>query len=993
MSDRNDYLLKYFFVVGVPEDMKEDLKINEVKDDNNLTPTLLSSYSAEGKTELFEGVKNLFNEDIYLLNNIFPKKADFLSNVIFDSNPLEPPTLHLKSNPFNQYIYTVNSFNQRPEYFTHCFQYIFKLDEKSEDNIILNFSVLVFFENVTDEKDLLNERNSKRFISYYLYKSKYYHTFIGKAIILVSEKPIFSLMKEILEYIYNKFITRKFSYFPVEPLIINCLDKINNDNDEEENTNQFKKYRLSKEPLFPYCDLNLSFFFKMFTLRDIFLIAEFYLCSKNIIVVSSNLDFLFPIYYILMTLFYPLNKNSNERFYKLLVPDEQNLQRTIFGMLPTFQFIYNDGDLDKKILNKICELKEEILYIQIEKDKNDKNEHCFSVYRSIMKYDSEEKKITKIDVTKYKNIIEKVFSFNYDIYHDLISFLINDVKEIKEYFDNVKKIPTFFDFSFDYKKYDLLRNHFIGLFIKFFVVCLNPIKFNINEKRIEIDIIDFKKFKDDSNANDLLSTLYTTPQSDLIYKNEIIKNGKFDTKILKKIILLDYFLKISSADKNRSYFEPKTSANKTELNEAIFDFKELFDYVEILDQSKNVFYYFNRLYLYPLQYPQKVYYIIDEARNFIEDIEYYQELTKLDKSKDIENIRNFYALNYIVFFGEKFHLHFGQFVNKNYKMHKNNNDNNKINISHLDFLKNNEKYEKYYKSTLDEAEIFYDLFVTQIIVSDNRIQLACCAISLFVSIYIIYLLSELSSGNPKKNAILEIINKNKEKLWKLFKLTNGFYGKYDFLITLLFEIVSNREFGSEYKELLIKKLEEEEILPTLIVILMYNHNISLNFRGIKEYFEESNKRNKMINKFEQRKSFNPMDELQMKKANTVILELKKRLQVPKINEISIYSIERNKHEHEYNIIDGINNDYNCENKNCSDILSFTIQKSEKDKKDVYFIYNPRYVIIKILKKILDNNSLFIYPYESVNDDIYQIAMLDQLYFNIGFFIDETDEKM
>ena len=144
--------------------MKEDLKINEVKDDNKLTPTLLSSYSAEGKTELFEGVKNLFNEDIYLLNNIFPKKADFLSNVIFDSNPLEPPTLQLKSNPFNQYIYTVNSFSQRPEYFTHCFQYIFKLDEKSEDNIILNFSVLVFFENVTDEKDLLNERNSKRFL-------------------------------------------------------------------------------------------------------------------------------------------------------------------------------------------------------------------------------------------------------------------------------------------------------------------------------------------------------------------------------------------------------------------------------------------------------------------------------------------------------------------------------------------------------------------------------------------------------------------------------------------------------------------------------------------------------------------------------------------------------------------------------------------------------------------------------------------------------------
>ena len=73
-------------------------------------------------------------------------------------------------------------------------------------------------------------------------------------------------------------------------------------------------------------------------------------------------------------------------------------------------------------------------------------------------------------------------------------------------------------------------------------------------------------------------------------------------------------------------------------------------------------------------------------------------------------------------------------------------------------------------------------------------------------------------------------------------------------------------------------------------------------------------------------------------------------------------------------------------------MSFTIQKSEKDKKDVYFIYNPRYIIIDNLKKILDNNSLFIYPYEGVNDDICQIAVLDQLYFQIGFFKDEKEQK-
>ena len=293
---------------------------------------------------------------------------------------------------------------------------------------------------------------------------------------------------------------------------------------------------------------------------------------------------------------------------------------------------------------------------------------------------------------------------------------------------------------------------------------------------------------------------------------------------------------------------------------------------------------------------------------------------------------------------------------------------------------------------MDEAEIFYDLFVTQIIVSDNRKQLACCAIGLFVSIYIINLLSELSSRSTNKKTIIENVNENKEKLFELFKLTNGYYGKYDFLITLLFEIVSNAQTDTQYKDLLIKKLEEERILPSIIVILMYNHNISLNFRGIKEYFEQSNKRNKMINKIEQKKTFNEGNEFQLKMQKAITDELKKKLQVPKINKISLYSIERNTHEHEYNIIDGINNDYNCENKNCTDILSFTIQKSEKDKKDVYFIYNPRYIIVNILKKILDNNSLFIYPYKGVKDDICQIAMLDQLYFQIGFFKDEKEQK-
>jgi hypothetical protein len=49
-----------------------------------------------------------------------------------------------------------------------------------------------------------------------------------------------------------------------------------------------------------------------------------------------------------------------------------------------------------------------------------------------------------------------------------------------------------------------------------------------------------------------------------------------------------------------------------------------------------------------------------------------------------------------------------------------------------------------------------------------------------------------------------------------------------------------------------------------------------------------------------------------------------------------------------------------------------------------FVINPRYIIVKLLKKIVDNKSLFVHSYNNLND-IFQIVMLDELYFKIGFF--------
>ena len=254
MSEESDFLLKYFFLYGISEEIKQTLKLNYFNKNNNINPILLSSYSAEGKTDLFQFLEKELNNNEYLKDNIFPKKANFLPEINFRENKDEFPEINIKENPFNQYIHEVNSFDQRKEHFYHCFQSFFKMDENTDSSILLNFSVLIFYENVTNESELFEEKENSWMA--YLWKSKYNNIYVPKALILVSDLPIFNLMKQILEKLYN-IIDKRYTNFPIEQTIINCFNEMNNENNK-------KKLVLYKEPILPYCDLNISFFFNLF---------------------------------------------------------------------------------------------------------------------------------------------------------------------------------------------------------------------------------------------------------------------------------------------------------------------------------------------------------------------------------------------------------------------------------------------------------------------------------------------------------------------------------------------------------------------------------------------------------------------------------------------------------------------------------------------------------------------------------------------------------
>ena len=75
----------------------------------------------------------------------------------------------------------------------------------------------------------------------------------------------------------------------------------------------------------------------------------------------------------------------------------------------------------------------------------------------------------------------------------------------------------------------------------------------MDDNKIVIKDLEFKKLKDELISNELLNSFYTTPQSDLIYKSNIIKSGKILIKYIIKII-------INLLDQQKikiDYFEPK----------------------------------------------------------------------------------------------------------------------------------------------------------------------------------------------------------------------------------------------------------------------------------------------------------------------------------------------------------------------------------------------------------------------------------------------------
>lgn len=913
MKKNEKLLLKYFFVIGINEEERKIIIENKKNNTKfSSTPTIISSYSVEGESKLFSLIKeNLNGDNKDLENNIFPMKTDYLDIIANDDYEVEQMG-NIKS-VYSDYIIETTE-NKEPEHFYHCFQY--ELDNGKGNDLILNFGVLIFYENINQIEP--NEQNNKNNI------------YIGKALVLISEISVFSLMKEILEKIYIDFIKPKFSFIYLEQFIINCINSLNENNskiifnNEQKKENNSISYNPIVDSLLPFQDLNISYFLKIFNIDDILLIAEYYFTTKSILIISPDCELLYPIYHMIMTLSFPFNFHSKNYFYKLCSP--VLVQTKLSSFLPSFFFIYTDknkdnGFINENIIKKIAENLKEVLVFQIKKKfDEEKNEIQFEIIKDIYLYDEKINKVNKKSTKEFEK--ETIIEKNIGGYPLLLSTIKIQINEINNKVKDLNSKSDFFDLSIYLKLndlYDSLREKFMGLVIKFFVINIEPFTFKVNDlDKLEIDQIILSKDDKENKMNDFINS----EQSDLIYKNDIIKNNKFEIGQIKTIILLDYFIKISKTDKNRLYFEINDQEQKKNKKE--IDFEELFNYIKILNNDK-----------------KQVNKLKNEVNNFYKIIP-FSELKKYISINE-DKISKIFGkeLNSVIFYNENFSLDFEKLNEEKDNLDLND---NQLSFNLNDIISvNNKENIKYYYFILYEAEIFKKLFDK--INTDNRKEYAACYIGLFVSLYILNLLTKLSEDD---NNIEENINTLFDKLFELFTKTTCFYGKYNFISTLIYLILSsNQSLKQEYIERFIYSLKELKNVPSIIIFLLYNNSIEFNLSN---------------------------NDTQGEYKENKINYLKK---IP--------------HIHSYDI-DSLGNDFRCVDIDCENILQFEIQNNLQTQKSIEYAINPKYLIKEILDKIEEKNSLII-PEICNMYYIQHTSMLDEIYFKYLFFRDDYVDEL
>ena len=253
-----------------------------------------------------------------------------------------------------------------------------------------------------------------------------------------------------------------------------------------------------------------------------------------------------------------------------------------------------------------------------------------------------------------------------------------------------------------------------------------------------------------------------------------------------------------------------------------------------------------------------------------------------------------------------------------------------------------------------EMTIFYYLYLSNSITYESKKEIACGLVGLVLVIFIQY---ELRSTNIN----FESTNQKVQQLFQLFKLTKGFYQKFNFLLSFLYDILGSHKDLVQFKEKLLEDFDSMEIDIPLIT-----------------WLKVKNEKEKMIVK-----------EITNKK--------KKQLLDFEILSIELVENALHNHIHVFDFEGDVNGDFTCIEcvQKLPEQLFYSIMLKERGSVEVKTeaLINPKFIFQDMLKNLIKLGSEESIVLENINrfyrdwkDHLIQAAIIAKQYFNISLFL-------
>ena len=518
LSIGKNLIIDYFFTIGLDYKLYKQDFLNDISNlDQN--PVILAKFPKHNSRYPLNELNDI------IIKNIFPQKN---IEYLLDKNENEISRPVMKE-------YIIESESQPKEEF-----HIFSINQQTKNDMFeyqKHFACLIIYEDLSSIIKCKLKKNTK--------------IYLGKALVITSIYPYFSLYRKILYIIHDKIKSK--NSCAIEFIIINLILSLEKPTKNDTIINLFdeKDIIIEKNVFLPICDLNILKFFTIFSISDFFVLADKFLKGERIYVFSKDISLLQPTMFIFLSLMFPLNLTSRD-YYPILLIDDKIINAFLYDSGVKGMIILVNSELNYNQFKKNFNWEDNTSVIIVDLDTSDEVKRIQGIFYSGKCYD-----IDGINIKGYLPKIENDMTKLCDIYFELIQILASYKEK------NFKNSSYFDDISNDYlfHKIKFVRKFFFTYFCKLIDFYVNFVRFEVESSNEKVVAKRFL-FKNDEFLQFVQNTF---PKNIEFYKSLFdniafifITNKDFfdNDPDLFSLIFMEELFNISLNNKNLIYLDP-----------------------------------------------------------------------------------------------------------------------------------------------------------------------------------------------------------------------------------------------------------------------------------------------------------------------------------------------------------------------------------------------------------------------------------------------------